>query len=666
MRPILGVLLSASVGVACASEITGGPQAVVDGGPDTASATCLAEEERPGALLFDGVDDQVSMGAAPELGLAEFTVEAWVRRDARGKESGTGVGGIRIVPIAGKGRGEKDGSNLDCNYAFGFAGEVLGADFEDTASGANHPVRGTTAVPYGEWHHVAASYDGTTWRLFLDGKVDAEKTVDATPRADSIQHFGIGTLLNSTGAPSGALAGAVDEVRVWNRARSASEIADSMYTAMVAGEGLVARYALDSADVAADSMGANDGSIVGAGLDEDSVALDRGLPPRATAAGPGADSVVTGDTVTLNVDVQDPDGDDYLVTYHLRELSEADDFSVVVLPDTQYYTDKNRGFEQYFYDQTAWIRENRSAYNIVSVIHNGDITDRGDEIEYQWTVADTAMSTLESPEDGLADGLPYGVAVGNHDNRGGTTTLFNKYFGVSRFAGRSYYGGHYDKTNNQNWMTFSSGTIDFVVVSLEFDLTPDKAIMDWARSIFEMHPNHFGILNSHYIMGRTASFGDQGAAIYDALKDVDNLQLMTCGHITGETRRTDEFEGNAITTMLADYQSLYKGTPEYRGGSGYLRIWEFSPANGELTVRTYSPSLDDWQTDDNSEFTFPVDLRGAGGSFDEVVRVEHAKLGAAAEVGGLEPGKTYEWYAMVTDCQHTTTTPVQRFTTQAL
>ena len=147
--------------------------------------------------------DHVTMGAAPALGLETFTVEAWIRRDGRGEDMGTGVGGLRMVPLIAKGRGEDDGSNVDCNYAFGLYGDVLGADFEDLATGANHPVRGTRTVAWGEWHHVAATYDGATWRLYLDGELDAEAAADATPRGDSIQHFGLGTAFNSTGVPSG-------------------------------------------------------------------------------------------------------------------------------------------------------------------------------------------------------------------------------------------------------------------------------------------------------------------------------------------------------------------------------------------------------------------------------------------------------------------------------
>jgi hypothetical protein len=145
------------------------------------------------------------------------------------------------VPLASKGLGEGDGSNIDCNYAFGLWGDVLGADFEDMASGANHPVTGKTAIGRGEWHHVAATYDGAVWRLYVDGVLDGEATANATPRADSIHPFSIGTAIASDGVPHGFLHGALDELRVWNRARTEEEIADGMYRTIAMGEGLVGR-----------------------------------------------------------------------------------------------------------------------------------------------------------------------------------------------------------------------------------------------------------------------------------------------------------------------------------------------------------------------------------------------------------------------------------------
>ena len=127
------------------------------------------------------------------------------------------------VPLVTKGMAEAEGGTVDMNYFLGISAATgkLAADFEDTATGGNHPVNGTTAIPAdGSWHHVAATYDGTTWRLYLDGALDATLSVGAfTPRFDSIQHAAIGTALNSTGGVGGADARASSTAR-WTKCGS--------------------------------------------------------------------------------------------------------------------------------------------------------------------------------------------------------------------------------------------------------------------------------------------------------------------------------------------------------------------------------------------------------------------------------------------------------------
>jgi hypothetical protein len=347
----------------------------------------------------------------------------------------------------------------------------------------------------------------------------------------------------------------------------------------------------------------------------------------------------------------------------VREVSELDDFTLVVLPDTQFYSDVdagNAGSPDLFHDQTQWVRDHRAEYNIRGVIHNGDIVNHGSAPE-EWVIANAAMARLETPEADLPEGVAYGVCAGNHDQDSigsdGETTAFNQHFGIDRFAGRSYYGGHYADDNDENWVSFWAGGLQFVVVNLQYDLTPDPAVLAWARSVFDAHPDAFGILNTHFLLGGSGNFGEQGQAIYDTLRDAPNVHLMTCGHVSAEARRADVFQGHTIHTMLADYQA------EADGGAGFMRIWEFSPANDELTVRSYSPSLDQWLVDDDSEFTVQVDLPGAGGEFQSVAVIDPAASYATTTLEDLQPGRAYEWYATVSDCAHTTVTPVQRFTT---
>ena len=53
---------------------------------------------------------------------------------------------------------------------------------------------------------------------------------------------------------------------------------------------------------------------------------------------------------------------------------------------------------------------------------------------------------------------------------------------------------------------------------------------------------------------------------------------------------------------MSDYQG------RANGGDGWLRIMEFSPANNQIRVRTYSLSLNQFETDADSEFTLSYDM----------------------------------------------------------
>src|SRR5439155_13105112 len=95
---------------------------------------------------------------------------------------------------------------------------VLVADFEEGPSGPgplgqNHPVIGGTAVTSNVWHHAAATYNGSTWKLYLDGAEDATLTLSGspTPRFDSIQHARAAARTNSTGASLRVFAASADE-----------------------------------------------------------------------------------------------------------------------------------------------------------------------------------------------------------------------------------------------------------------------------------------------------------------------------------------------------------------------------------------------------------------------------------------------------------------------
>ena len=181
----------------------------------------------------------------------------------------TGSGGITAVPLITKGRAEADGSVVDMNYFLGIrtTDNVLVADFEEgtgqTSPGLNHPVAGTTAIVNGVWYHAAATYDGTTWRLYLNGNLEATLVVGASrlPQSLSTQHAGLGTAMTSAGAAAGFFAGIIDEARVWNVERTQAQIQGAMASEVLAAPGLIARWGLN------EGAGASAGNSIAGSVD---------------------------------------------------------------------------------------------------------------------------------------------------------------------------------------------------------------------------------------------------------------------------------------------------------------------------------------------------------------------------------------------------------------
>ena len=77
----------------------------------------------------------------------------------------------------------------------------------------------------GRWHYAVVTYDGSTVRLYIDGtQVASTPTSGATPDNTGTQPVRIGANSRSL---SLYFTGNADEVRVWNRAISPTEVTDA-------------------------------------------------------------------------------------------------------------------------------------------------------------------------------------------------------------------------------------------------------------------------------------------------------------------------------------------------------------------------------------------------------------------------------------------------------
>jgi hypothetical protein len=288
------------------------------GGVASSSSVSITVQPPVGAsgLFFDGVDDHVTFANNPALGLASFTLELWFRREGAGVAASSGSGGISAIPLITKGRGENDGSNVDCNYFFGIQASSgkLAADFEDLATGLNHPAIGTTVIPASVWQHAAVTFDAATfeWRIYLNGALEAVVSTNGqVPRSDSIQHSAIATAMNSLGVKEGAFFGRMDEVRIWNYARSQTQIQQALNSEVPAASGLVARWAMSegSGTQLASSASAITGTLVGGPGWTTGAPFNINIAPSITFTAPtNGTTLLAPANFTLTADASDIDG----------------------------------------------------------------------------------------------------------------------------------------------------------------------------------------------------------------------------------------------------------------------------------------------------------------------------------------------------------------------
>jgi hypothetical protein len=277
------------------------------------------------------------------------------------------------------------------------------------------------------------------------------------------------------------------------------------------------------------------------------------------------------------------------------------DFTVVLLPDTQYYSEQ---YPETYLAQTRWIASRVKQDNIRFVVHLGDIVDDG-RVEKEWQVADHAHRIL----DGV---VPYSVTPGNHDLLGlkgkGKTPVwyFDKYFPASRFAGCAWYGGHMGQTNANNFCFFEGGGAKFMVVSLEF--APTDEVLGWADGVISAHRDRRVIVATHYYLrpegrGKEArpegKEGRVGEELWNRLiRRHENVFLVVSGHVSGVNHQTSVNDaGKTVHEILCDYQAYPNG------GDGWLAMLRFVPAQHQIRVQAYSPTLNQFNMDPKHTYT---------------------------------------------------------------
>ncbi|MBU3663894.1 MAG: hypothetical protein FGM41_11970, partial [Bacteroidetes bacterium] len=247
------------------------------------------------ALNFDGTNDYVivSDNNAIDFGTStDFTLEAWIRLNA----SNPDYAGIVV----------KGSTGASWNgYQLVLVGNKIAAEIMDgtTQAGVTDGLQGITNLNDGKWHHVAmvVSRSTTNAKLFVDGVQEANviKACIGNNVSNAANMF-----IGVERTPILYFNGNMDEVRVWNTARTVNELRNNMLKEINgASSGLVAYYKFNSAsgttlsDATTNGLNGTLTNFALTGSTSNWVASHAGFTPTITSI--SSNSGVVGTSVTI-------------------------------------------------------------------------------------------------------------------------------------------------------------------------------------------------------------------------------------------------------------------------------------------------------------------------------------------------------------------------------
>ncbi|MGD8781553.1 MAG: FG-GAP-like repeat-containing protein, partial [Ignavibacteria bacterium] len=203
----------------------------------------VSPDEEPGyALEFDGVDDYVNCGNNSILNIEnQITIEAWIYYQ----------GGESFPRIIDKSLAPSIYINKS-NSLLGWYGEIGGSVEDFTFPG--------TEIPQNEWTHIAVTYDGSDVKAYINGnyKVGLSYTGTLTTTSDDL-------IIGNNSSTNRTFLGKLDEIRIWNIARTATQIRENIHKILDGSEsGLIGYWQLNDgtgSTTAAELSGESNGTL---------------------------------------------------------------------------------------------------------------------------------------------------------------------------------------------------------------------------------------------------------------------------------------------------------------------------------------------------------------------------------------------------------------------
>ncbi len=158
---------------------------------------------------FDGNNDYVDVGSVSSLDVNKVTVMAWVNVNL--------YHGGKILC-----KSPQNSTNIDFVFSIGTDAKAYFRHYDGSSW---HGVGSNDRMYSDHWYHIAGTFDGTSWKIYIDGEVNGVTNDEVALSTGGALE--IGRYYHST--PRQYFDGLIDEVKIYNRALSGEEIKEAAF-----------------------------------------------------------------------------------------------------------------------------------------------------------------------------------------------------------------------------------------------------------------------------------------------------------------------------------------------------------------------------------------------------------------------------------------------------
>jgi hypothetical protein len=156
---------------------------------------------------FDGIDDNINFKNSFNLNSGNFSIEVWVKSNATNGNTQT---------ITSK--------HLSTNSTDGYDLRLVNNFISFNWN--NNSIIATHAIDTNRWYHIGVTFDGTNYKLYIDGILD-KTTSGVNPALNTVDYI-IGAMSQNTNTPYNYYNGYADELRIWNVSLTVDQIRQMM------------------------------------------------------------------------------------------------------------------------------------------------------------------------------------------------------------------------------------------------------------------------------------------------------------------------------------------------------------------------------------------------------------------------------------------------------